>query len=256
MTDREKAKNEYLKGKSLKDIADGLGIKYDTVRQWKARDKWPTVVTNKRHIKSKGDSVTKSAVITVPLNDRQQLFCEIYVRNFNATQSYLKAYECDYNTARTNGCLLLTKPNIRAYIQSLKEVKKQSIMINVDDVVELYMRIAFSDITNFVEFGSFDAVTIVDGVLVMDSNGDPVMHKESGLRLKQDDEVDGSLISEISTSKQGSKIKLEDKHKALAWLTNYFMANPLDQHKISYDSAKQELDRLEYERRKKADEDW
>lgn len=35
------------------------------------------------------------------------------------------------------------------------------------------------------------------------------------------DEVDGSLISEISNSENGVKVKLQDKMKALAWLSEH-----------------------------------
>ena len=254
MTDREKAKREYLNGKSLIAIAKELGVKDSTVRAWKRRDLWPDVATKKRNANKNVAPLQKSAPIISPLNERQQLFAELYVRNFNATQSYLKSYGCSYDTARTEGCRSLTNPNIKAYIENLKAIKKQSIMIDVDDVVELYMRIAFSDITNYVEFGSFDRPTISDGQLIEDGDGQPVMHKESDVILKQSDAVDGQLIEEISMSKQGAKLKLCSKDKALEWLGKFFNVNPMDKHRVEYDAAKQELDRLEYERKKKHDE--
>jgi len=254
VTDREKAKRLYLNGKTLTEISAELNINNATLRSWKSRDIWPKVATKKCNKKSVAKVLHKSEPIISPINDKQQLFAELYVRNFNATQSYMKAYECDYNTARTNGCLLLTKPNIKAYIENLKAIKKQSIMIDVDDVVELYMRIAFSDITNYVEFGSFDRPTISDGQLIKDVNGQPLMHKESNVILKQSDAVDGQLIEEISMSKQGAKLKLCSKDKALEWLGKFFNANPMDKHRVEFDAAKQELDRLEYERKKKHDE--
>jgi len=261
--DREKAKREYLKGKSLKDIAAEIGVKYDTVRQWKVRGEWPNVVTKRRHNKNQCDSATsekkEKQEITNPLNDKQQLFCEYYVKEFNATQAYLKSYNCDYNTARTNGCLLLTKPNIRVYIQSLKEIKKQSIMVDVDDIVEKMMRVAFADIGNYVTFGRRK-------VPVMGPFG-PIIIKdeETGAKcglsktvnyvdINESWTVDTSLIAEISQGKDGVKVKLIDQAKAIEWLSKYFNAFPLDKHKIEYDKAKQELDRQELERKKKADE--
>jgi uncharacterized protein YjcR len=46
-----KVKRLYLNGQNLKEIASELDIKYDTVRQWKQRDKWPTRALQKCHKK-------------------------------------------------------------------------------------------------------------------------------------------------------------------------------------------------------------
>ena len=44
------------------------------------------------------------------LTEKQRLFCLYYVRWFNATKAYQKAYGCDYTTAMVNGCKLLSNP--------------------------------------------------------------------------------------------------------------------------------------------------
>ena len=50
------------------------------------------------------------------LNDKQKAFADYYIESLNATESYKRAYECSYNTARTNGARLLTNANIKNYI--------------------------------------------------------------------------------------------------------------------------------------------
>ena len=47
------------------------------------------------------------------LNEKQKAFCDFYIESLNATESYQKAYDCSYNTARTNGARLLTNANIK-----------------------------------------------------------------------------------------------------------------------------------------------
>lgn len=259
MTDREKAKREYLGGKSLKQIAEESGIKYATLRQWKSRESWPTVVTRKRNSKKKCDSVTvkKPEVPTIQggLNDKQQLFAERYVTNFNATQSYMAVYGVDYYTAASCGSRLLTNDKVRAYIQSLKEIKKQAIFADETDVVEMYMKIAFANIGDFVTFGRKQIQAMNQfGPMADKETGEPIMKTVNYVDIKESTAVDAGVIQEISQGKEGVKVKLADRMKALEWLGKYFNMNPMDKHRVEYDSKKQELDRLEYERRKKHDE--
>lgn len=265
MTDREKAKREYLGGKSLKQIAEEYGIKYATLRQWKSREAWPTVVTRKRNGKKKCDSVTvkkpEPPTIQGSLNDKQQLFAERYVTNYNATQSYMAVYGVDYCTAASCGSRLLTNDKVRAYIQSLKEIKKQAIFADETDVVEMYMKIAFANIGDFVTFGRKQVQAMNQfGPIVQkvkegkDETEIPVMKTVNYVDIKESAAVDAGVIQEISQGKEGVKVKLADRMKALEWLGKYFNMNPMDKYKIEYDSKKQELDRLEYERRKKNDE--
>lgn len=263
MTDREKAKRDYLGGKSLKDIAAELRIPANTVRSWKLRDGWPKVqrkrATKKKSIATKKGVATKSSDITEPLNDKQQLFAELYVKSFNATQAYMTAYGANYNTSMVNGCKLLSIPKVKAYVQSLKELKKETLMASVDDVVEKMIEVAFADIGNYVTFGRRNVPVMgPNGPISMVNpvNGE-VMYLTKDVNyvdIKESREVDTSLIAEISQGKDGTKIKLQDQQKAREWLGKFFNAFPMDRHRVEYDQKKQELDRLEYERRKKNDE--
>lgn len=54
------------------------------------------------------------------LTDKQKLFCKEYLKNENATEAYLKAYECTPKTANSNGCKLLAREDIKKYIEELE----------------------------------------------------------------------------------------------------------------------------------------
>jgi phage terminase small subunit len=160
------------------------------------------------------------------LNDKHKKFCQEFVSTFNATQSYLKVYECDYNTAKSNGNKLLTITHIKREIERLKREKAKSILVKPDDILEKRMRIAFSDMKQFVEWGNED--------------------KRNYVSFKDSKNVDGDLVSEVKKGKDGASIKIEDRQKALDWLANYFLMNPLDKHKVKYDE-------LNYEHKVKMD---
>lgn len=255
MTNREKAKREYLSGKSLKIIAAEIGVSDGTVRSWKCRDGWPKVqrnVATKKKVlrKEKGDQ----PVIEKGLTDKQQFFCELYVREFNAAQAYMTAYGCEYSTAASQAYKLLKNAAVRAYIKNLKDLKKNLILADIDDVVDKMMKIAFSNMGNYISFGRRDVQVMTAFGPLSDKKGKPIMKTVNYVDIKDSRMVDTSLISEMSQGKDGIKIKILDPMKALEWLGKFFNAFPMDRHHVEYDQKKQELDRLEYERRKKKDE--
>ena len=55
------------------------------------------------------------------LTEKQKQFVFEYLKTLNATQSYLKIYQCSYNTAKVNSCLLLTNTNISKLIKKILE---------------------------------------------------------------------------------------------------------------------------------------
>lgn len=54
------------------------------------------------------------------LTEKQKMFCKEYLKSENATEAYLKAYKCTPKTANSNGCKLLAKEEIKAYIEELE----------------------------------------------------------------------------------------------------------------------------------------
>lgn len=163
------------------------------------------------------------------LTDKQELFCLYYVRCFNATKAYQKAYNCSYNTARVEGSKTLAKPNIKKKIKELKKEKLNRNLLTEDDIFQRFIDIAFADITDFVEFGSTEV------------QGEYGPYKISYVNIKDHTEVDGTLIAEVSQGKDGVKVKLQDKIKALQWLADRMDLLPT-RERIRVENEKTKLD--------------
>ena len=240
----EKAEQDYMAGMKYKDIAKKYGTTINTVKSWKKRYAWSRgegahktekVCTQK----SKGapktvapiDDGTKETLQNDDLTPEQQMFCIYYSRTFNAAQSYQKAYGCSYESAIANGSRLLTNDKVRAEIERLKEIKRQQIVADADDIVELQMRIAFADIGNYVPFGQKEVTDIETDETYMVSVVD----------LKESKNTDTQLIQEVKRGKDGVSVKLADKQKAIDWLSKYFLVHPDDKYKAEFDKKRAEV---------------
>ena len=76
------------------------------------------------------------------LNEKHKAFADHYVESLNATESYMKVYECSYNTARTNGARLLTNANIKKYIDEVMSAKDESRIASQDEILQILTDIA------------------------------------------------------------------------------------------------------------------
>lgn len=154
------------------------------------------------------------------LTDKQRLFCLYYIRCFNATKAYRKAYGCGYDVANAEGYKLLVNPCVRDEIQRLKQNRLNREMLSEHDIFQKYLDIAYADITDYVSFGTKE-------IQYMDKAGNEREAEVPFVDLKDSDTVDGTLLTEISQSKDGIKVKLADKMKALDWLSRHTgMATP------------------------------
>lgn len=258
MENYEKAEQDYMAGMKYKDIAEKYGTTINTVKSWKKRYGWnreEDAHKSKKgaHTKSKGaptaavpiDDGTKETLQNDELTPEQQMFCIYYSRTFNATQSYLNAYGCSYESAMVEGSKSLRKPKIRAEIERLKEIKRQQIVAGTDDIVELQMRIAFADIGNYMSFGQKEIEDPETGIEYMVSTVD----------LKESQNTDTQIIQEIKRGKDGVSIKLADRQKAIDWLTTFFEMNPSDKHRKEFDKRKLDLELLKLEMQTKEGSD-
>ena len=265
------AMQDYLQGMKYKDIATKYGVTINTVKSWKQRYKWSKqggeekkgvhtktkkVCTQKSksvHTKNgcKTDDIelpddgTKQTLENEELTEKQRLFCIYYSRTFNATQSYQKAYGCSYAAAMTSAHDTLRNPKIKNELNRLKEIKRQQVLADEADLVELQMRIAFSDIGDYVTFGQAE-------VPVMSMYGpvqvkDPITGKKTTLmqnvnvvRLKESNQVDTQMIQEVKEGRNGTSIKLADRQKAIEWLTKYFLLHPEDKYKAEFEKHRME----------------
>ena len=160
------------------------------------------------------------------LTDKQRLFCIYYVRCFNATKAYQKAYGCSYETANVEGYKTLVKPSIKTEIRNLKQTRLNREFLSEEDIFQMYMDIAFADITDYVSFGR-ETVEVMGAFGPVQVKNEKTGKKEilkreiNTVRFKESDSVDGRLISEIKQGKDGASIKLADRMKALQWLSDH-----------------------------------
>ena len=223
-----------------------------TVRSWKNRYKWngetnATLQKNKRNVakenkqtkKVKKESVAdevEAVIQNADLTDKQQLFCIYYIRCFNATKAYQKAYDVDYATAVVNGPRLLGNARIKDEIFRLKQERLNREFLSESDIFQKYMDIAFADVTDFVEFGNEDVDVILD-------TGERKTITVSHVNIKNDADVDGTIISEVSKGKDGVKVKLADRMKALQWLSDHMdLATEKQKAEIALLKAKVQTD--------------
>lgn len=78
------------------------------------------------------------------INQSQRTFCEEYLKSGNATQAYKMAYSSckTEGAARVGGAKLLTKPNIREYIDTVNQATTTANILTITEIKELYTRIA------------------------------------------------------------------------------------------------------------------
>ena len=251
----EEARKLYKGGMKLVEIASQLDCSAATIRTWKNRYKWDANGNEtfqnknetKRNVSKKNvpkkqseekavaDEV-KQVIQNTDLTDKQQLFCIHYIRCFNATKAYQKAYGVDYATAASIGYRLLEKDGVKQEIHRLKQDRLNREFLSESDVFQKYMDIAFADVTDFVEFGNEDVDVILD-------TGERKTITVSHVNIKNDADVDGTIISEVSKGKDGVKVKLADRMKALQWLTDHMdLATDKQKAEIALLKAKVQTD--------------
>lgn len=191
-------------------IAEMLDSPEKTISAWKNRDKWNAVLqtndcstTKKDKTKKNNNKEPTASELVVResnvLTDKQWLFVAYYVKYWNATKAYQTAYECDWATANANGSRLLGKASVKEEIIKARDGIVDESLLTFKAVLQKYMDIAFADIGDYVE------------------------RSDTGysVTIKPLEEMDTSLISELSNTENGVKIKLADKMKALDMLAKY-----------------------------------
>lgn len=247
-----------MAGMKYRDIAEKYNTTINTVKSWKKRYNWSRkegahkkekgCTQNKRSASVPKEQIsdgTKETLQNEDLTSEQQMFCIYYSRTFNATQSYLKAYECSYDVAKAHGYELLQNVDVRAEIERLKELKRQQIMISENDIVELQMRIACADMGDYTLFGREEVPVMGPFGPIKQKNPDTgkeeTLKKEvNAIRLKDSGNVDTQIIQEVKQGREGVSIKLADKQKAIDWLTKYFLIHPESKYKAEYERRRAE----------------
>ena len=216
------AESDYVAGMKYKDIAAKYGVSINTVKSWKKRYAWSRnkktgcikkgCTQNKKgaHKKEAVAEDVSRVVINDELTDQQQLFCLYQSRMFNYTKAYMKAYPgCTYASAAVLGSRLMKNPVIRKEIEQLKQNHMNREMLKQEDIFQKYMDIAFADMNDFMSFGQEEIETDYGPRMV------------NSVRLKESDQVDGTLITEVKQGRDGVSVKLADRMKAIDWLADH-----------------------------------
>ncbi len=202
------AEDDYMSGMKYKDIAAKYNVSLNTVKSWKQRygwDKKKSVHTKEKVCtQKKKDAGRKRQQAYIDaeevtgndsLNSRQQLFCVLYARCFNATKAYQKAYGCTYESAMAAGSNLLRNSKVREEIKRLKQGRMARELIAEEDIVQMYIDILYADINDY-----------IDAKNNMVNLSGPC--------------ADGRLVKKVSFGKTDS-VELLDKMAALKWLSDH-----------------------------------
>lgn len=168
-----------------------------------------------------------------------------YLRDFNATRAAM-AIGYSKKTAYAIGWNLLRKVEIQAEIKRQKESRVTELGLDVQRVIAEYMKIAFADITDLVEFG-LEEKPLYDeeGKPIPDpATGEQMIYKRNYVFFRNSDEIDGTVISEVKQGKDGVSVKLHDKMKALEKLERYldFMT---EEERLKLQKLKGEIELIE-----------
>lgn len=261
----EKARVMYQQGAKLINIATALEVPEGTIRSWKKRYDWDNATLQRKRnvakeIENKKDYQIEDDLSKLEKNseltEKQRLFCMYYIRSFNATKAYQKAYQCSYQVACGHGHELLKKVEIKNEIMRLKQARINREFLSEHDIFQKYMDIAFSDITDYLQFG-IEEIPVIGafGVLKDKETGEPITKVVNVVHFKPSAEVDGTIISEVKQGKDGASIKLADRMKALDWLAAHMdLATAEQKAKIAQINAQTERLKQDNEQEELADD--
>ena len=150
------------------------------------------------------------------LTDKQQKFVLAVVEGKTQADAYRLAYNASKMSDKTiinKASKLMARDDIRAVYNELRgkvvQRLEEDCIVTVEDVVKELKKVAFADIKDFLEFKT-------DLSVVGYEDGEVVTDYRTVVELKESAQVDGTMINEISISKDGTlKFKLHDKMAAL-----------------------------------------
>ncbi|MEG0470768.1 MAG: terminase small subunit [Solibacillus sp.] len=266
----ELAEVDYKNGMKYKDIAEKYGVTLNTVKSWKTRkwgkdDEEKGVHTKTKSMHTKKGAAPKEKKVVVSeepvkeeddgLTEGQRLFCYYYVQSLNATSAYQKTYKCSRNTAMVEGSKCLRKPKVKAVIDELKAQQLAEAEVEALDVLLMYKKIAFADITDFIDFTQVESEATEteveynpDGSKKSEKT-EVVPYTYTKFAMHHSEEIDGTLITELSKGKDGMfKVKLADKMAALAFLAKYTdLLNDNERKQLQEEQSRLSIDKTRAE---------
>jgi phage terminase small subunit len=148
------------------------------------------------------------------LTVKQERFAQGLFAGLTQREAYKQAYDCQNMMDKhidEEACILAANPKVSQRIDQLTEELKYRNMATVEKVLAEYAKIGFADIKDYLEYKT--AKTVVDYDV---ETGNPIFDYRQIVDTIDSAQVDGSVIQEISISKDGTfKFKLHDKKGAL-----------------------------------------
>ncbi len=164
-----------------------------------------------------------------PLTAREQKFCHHYVACYNGPLAAMKAGFGE-KEAHKAAATMMENPQVAQEVMRLRQNRGQMLHLCHADIVERYMAIAFADITDVVAFGTRD---------------DPEAKHDNFMHLLPSAKALGAAVSQIAVDGDKITVKLEDRMKALEWLSDYFMLNPLEKQRVLTERQKYRLSKAQ-----------
>lgn len=153
------------------------------------------------------DLLRRERMVLSKLTDKQKKFCESYVKHFNKLVALKdggywtpqKSGGSQTQLVERNFNNIMKSPTVQQYLLLLRESVASRLGLSVDDIIEEYRAMAFTNMSDFVDWDN-------DGVTFLKSSKDLTRMQKAG-------------IAEITetTTKAGKivKIKLHNKQTAL-----------------------------------------
>lgn len=274
----ELAEEDYINGMKYKEIAEKYDVSINTVKSWKTRYKWckdkksmhtknkkvctqnkngASIKKNKENSKEPIADEVKEVIENEDLTDKQRLFCLYFIKNHNQTLSAIKAGYAP-ERAHITGSELVRNSKVASELRRLKGKLTEELFLDAMDVLNMYIKIAFADPTEYLTFGQKEVpVMTMYGPLVDKETNETVMKTVNYIDFKESSMIDGTVISEVKQGKDGVSIKFEDRMKALDKLSEYFDLFPDKfKRKIEEEKVKMVKEKIDYEKNKnlKSDE--
>lgn len=159
-------------------------------------------------------TINRKEVRRIKLTAKQNKFVEGVVSGLSQSEAYRQAYEVKNmkpETIKVKASNLAKQDNVRVTIEQKQKELADKAIWRREQALKALAKIATADIKDYL---SFETVDVEVGT--NESTGKPIIAKMQQVTIKNSDEVDGSLIQEVSTGKGGVfKYKLQDKIKAI-----------------------------------------
>lgn len=133
------------------------------------------------------------------LTDKQRRFVDEYLVDLNATQAAIRA-GYSKNNADKIASQLLGKTRVSAAITEAMKKREERTQITADNVLRQLWKTGFADIRDFI---------------TVEQQYDEFGQSQQVVRIKPLEEIDGTLVSEISQTRDGIRFKRNDPMKAL-----------------------------------------